>query len=48
MQKIHDMKLCCCYGFWRHLDTELLDFSLIHHVGTTNGSAVDRKPGAHR
>jgi len=48
MRQIHDMKLCCFCGFWGHLDTELLNASLIHRVGTENGSAVDRKPGAYR
>jgi len=35
MLQTHDMKLCCfCYGLLRHLDTELLNASLVHNVGT--------------
>ena len=34
MRQIRDMKLCCCYGLWRHLDTELLNVNLVHLVGT--------------
>jgi len=48
MWQTHDMKLYCCYGLWRHLDSELLNANLVHHVGTVKGSAVDRTPGAYR
>jgi hypothetical protein len=34
MLQTHDMKICCCYGLLRHLDTELLNASLVHNVGT--------------
>lgn len=28
------MKICCCYALLRHLDTVLLNASLVHNVGT--------------
>jgi serine/threonine protein phosphatase PrpC len=34
MQQIRDMKLLCCDGLWRHLDTESLNANLVHLVGT--------------
>ena len=34
MRQTRDMKLRCCDGLWRHLDTELLNANLVHLVGT--------------
>jgi hypothetical protein len=42
------MELYCSYGLWRHLDTALLNATLVHQVGTAKRSAVERAPGAYR
>ena len=34
------MKLCWCYGLWRHLHTVLLNANLAHHVRTAAGSVA--------
>jgi hypothetical protein len=31
-----------CYGLWCHLGAELLNTTLVHNVGTTKESAMDR------
>jgi hypothetical protein len=48
MRKNHDVNLLCVSGLWRHLDTELLNANVVHHVGTAKGIAVDRKHGVYR
>jgi hypothetical protein len=47
MRKTHDVNLCCFYGLWRLLDTELLNANVVHHIGTAKGIAVDRKHGVY-
>jgi len=44
MWQTHGMKVCCCYGLLRHLNTELLTATLVHHVGTANRSAGGLTP----
>jgi len=48
MWQTHGMKVCCYYGLWRHLNTELLTATLVHHVETANGSAGGLTSDAHR
>jgi hypothetical protein len=42
MRKTHDVNLCYFYNLCHHLDTEMFNANLIHHVGTAKGIAVDR------
>ena len=48
MRQTHDKELCCSYGLWHQLDTELLNANLVHYVGNPKGSAVESTPGAYR